>query len=92
MHRRGIEPSIIVTVAQSVTSRPRMLADIELGSDVLFIGSRNLYTLKTAVFWSRKSIHGIAEDYIRILARKVKQRHKIAFLFRFHIKIDKIHF
>ena len=58
LHRRGIEPSIIVTVAQSVTSRPPILADIRPGSDILFIGSGNLYTLKT-----------VAEIYTRHIGR-----------------------
>ena len=46
MHCRRIEPSIIVTVAQSVTSRPPMLADIRLRSEAIYRG--NLYTQKMA--------------------------------------------
>ena len=80
LHRRGIEPSIIVTVAQSVTSRPPMLADIGIRLNVpnkvrgrfpIVINVVNSH------FWSRKSIQGKTE------ARKVKPGEKMPFLFRF---------
>ena len=86
LHRRGIEPSIIVTVAQSVTSRPPMLADIGIRLNV----SNKLWGRLPIVinwhFWSRKSIQGKTE------ARKVKPGEKCHSCFVFFRKTEEIRF
>ena len=78
------------------TSRPTRLVDISLRSNVLLIlmiTKRSISDRNNCSFWFPKSIHGTAEvSEVYILAQKVKQRHKIAFLFRFLIKIGKIRF